>query len=125
MICFDVYLNGEKLCRAGMKELVVMTAHVDYVESKFRDAENEKLTFSVGGLYDHPSGGQAHPHWIERTKLNEGDEVTLRIVDSDAADVPVSESISTREWIEEQERKYYESKKAKFESGENPSESGS
>lgn len=100
-----------------------MTAHVDYVEPKFPDAEDEKITLSVGGLYEHPSGVPARPGWIDRTKLNEGDEITFRIINSETADDPVSESISTPEWIEEQERKYYETMKTKFESGGSPGQS--
>lgn len=97
-----------------MKDLLVMTAHVDFVEPKFPDDEDEKLVLHLGGLYDH-AGGQAYPRWINRTKLNIGDEITFRIIESDAADDPVSETISTPEWIEAQERKYYETTKAKFE----------
>ena len=116
MICFDVYRNGEKLCRAGKEELTVLTAHVDFVETIHTG--DEKLTLHVGGLYETGSGGNAHPRWVERMALNEGDEITFRIVRSDTADAPVSETIDTPEWIEEQERKYYEHVKAKFENND-------
>jgi hypothetical protein len=112
MICFDVYLNGEKLCRAGMKDAVVMNCILDWVKL---EEGGEEMAFTVGGLYDHPSGGTAHPRWLNRRQLKTGDEVTIRIVDSETADEPVSEKVSTPEWLKEQERKYYESVRAKFE----------
>ena len=113
MICFDVYLNGEKLCRAGKKELVVLSTHVDFVEPKYED--DDPLTVTVGGLYEHPTSGNVHPRWIQRRRLDLGDEVTFSIVDSDTADAPVEEEISEPGWQEEQQRKYYQFLKAKYE----------
>ncbi len=116
MICFDVYLNGEKVCRAGKKDLTVMTTHVDYVDTEFDN--DDPLTLSVGGLYDHPTNGRVHPRWIPRRKLEVGDEVTFQILESDTSDEPVEEYIPEPSG-QEQERKYYQFLKAKYEGNTN------
>lgn len=114
MICFDVYLNGEKLCRAGKKELSVMSSHVTFVDTEF---ENDyPLDLSVSGMYEHLTKGRIHPSWIPRRKLADGDEVVFKIIESDEADDPVIEQISEPGEIEKQQRKYYEFLRAKYES---------
>lgn len=47
--------------------------------------------------------------------LSIGDEVTIRIVESDEADSPAEEKVESAEWIREREREYFERIKAKFE----------
>ena len=96
-----------------MQDAVVMNCILDWVKL---EEGGEEMALTVGGLYDHSSGGTAHPRWLNRIKAETGDEITIRIVDSETADEPVSENVSTLEWLKEQERKYYESVKAKFES---------
>lgn len=95
-----------------MKDLLVLDCMLVWVKPV--DSEDE-MTLSVGGLYEPPTGGNAHPRWVERMNLQVGDEVTIRLVNSDVADEPTSETVSTPEWIREQEKKYFEHVKAKFE----------
>lgn len=109
MICFDVYLNGEKLCRAGKTDLRVMTCILSWAK-----AEHE-LKLSVGGLSVLGSGGNAHSRWPEFSNLKIGDEISIKIVDADNPDEPADETIETPEWIQEQKRKYFESVRAEFE----------
>jgi hypothetical protein len=113
MICFDVYENGEKLCRAGKADLLVLSSILSWV--KKTEVVDEELTLHIGGLYKHESGGNAHPQWLERLELNVGDEITIKIVEADTADEPVGETVNTPEWIQEQKRRYFESVKAEFE----------
>lgn len=117
MICFDLYLNGEKLCRAGKDDLSVLSGFVVFREPKPQDEETQfpPIYTSLSGLRRSDSNESAHPHWIEELELSVGDELTFRIVDSDTADEPVSESITDSDWEEEQQRKYYEMLKAKYE----------
>lgn len=114
MICFDLYINDEKICRAGMEELLVMSCIVDFAKESEHYPEDE-LAVSLGGLYVARSGDNVHPRWLERTSLNIGDEVTIRIVESEEPDLPVKEITHTAEWITEKEREYFERTKAKFE----------
>ena len=114
MICLDVYLNGEKLCRAGREDLVVLNAMLNWV---IPHGELEEMNLEVGGLARHELDGNTHLRWTDDKNVSIGDEITLRFVDADTADKPVYEKTEPREWIEEQQRKYYEQMKAKYENG--------
>ena len=114
MICFDLYINGEKLSRAGMEQLLVLTCILDFVKASEHYAEDQ-LAVSLGGLYGDSSGGNVHPRWVERKRLNIGDEVRIKIVECDVADKPAEELVHTAEWIRENEKEYFETIKAKFE----------
>ncbi|MEP6847561.1 MAG: hypothetical protein ABI999_01805 [Acidobacteriota bacterium] len=113
MICFEVFRNGEKLCRAGKRELLVLGSNISFVSG--RDGREDELNIHVGGLYDDEVRGQVHPRWIERQMLDVGDEIIIRIIESETADEPVGEQVDSKEFAETQERKYYERLKAKFE----------
>jgi hypothetical protein len=114
MICFDLYVNGEKLSRAGMEQLLVLTCILDFVKASAKSPEDE-LAVSLGGLYDDGSGGNVHPAWVNRKRLIIGDEVKIKIVESDVADKPADELVHSADWLREKEREYFESVKAKFE----------
>lgn len=112
MICFDVFLNGKKLCRAGLREALVLTCIVDWVKLP---SDGEEMSLHVGGLYETPGGGNALPNWIKRLPLSQNDEITIRIVDSEISDEPASETVWTAEDLRNSERQYFESVRAKFE----------
>ena len=114
MICFDLYVNGEKLCRAGMEQLLVLSCIVDFAKASEHYAEDE-LAVSLGGLYAESNGGNAHPRWVERKRLLIGDEVKIKIVECNVADNPTDEEVHTAEWIRDKEREYFERMKGKFE----------
>lgn len=116
MICFDVYVNGEKLCRAGKDDLRVMTCILSWGKT---GRDDEDLALSVGGLAVLESGGNAHSRWPELSNFRIGDEISIRIVDADDPDEPADETIETPEWIQEQKRKYFESVRAEFENDSN------
>lgn len=90
-----------------------MTTHVDYVDTQFEN--DDPLTLTVGGLYEDPINGRVHPRWIPRRKLELGDEVTFQILESETADEPTVEETYEPEDRAEQERKYYQFLKAKYE----------
>ena len=114
MKCFDLYINGEKICRAGMEELGVMSCIIGFAKESEHYPEDE-LAVSLGGLYVNPAGDSVHPRWIERTNLNVGDEIKIRIVESEDSDLPVKEFTETAEWLKERKREYFERTKAEFE----------
>jgi hypothetical protein len=116
MICFDIYLNGEKLCRAGKDGLGVLSAMVVYVQPKpDDDGTIPPLYSSVSGLYTRDTGESVHPHWITEQALSTDDEITFKIVESDTAEAPFEETITDPAFEEEQQRKYYQFLKAKYE----------
>ena len=113
MICFDVYINGEKVCRAGKEEMSVLDAIVNFCRQS-EHYENDEMWLSVGGLFEH-SNARIHPRWIEHFDLKPGDEVSIRIVESEAADEPIEEVAYTVEDDRRQERAYFERLRKKFE----------
>ena len=87
MIAFEVYLNGKKLCIAGVGELGVLSTIVTWRGTqpykKGGQPVAEYLRLDAGGLAD--SG--EHLRWAER-KLKRGDEVTVKVVEVASADKP-------------------------------------
>ncbi len=87
MIAFEVYLNGKKLCTAGVGELGVVSTNLAWRGSQ--PYENggslvpEYLRLDVGGL----ANSGEHLRWINR-KLRCGDTLTVKIVESVATDKP-------------------------------------
>jgi hypothetical protein len=81
MKAFQVRLNGTKLCVAGLSEQGVLTAIVDYVSGYGRD----ELALSVGGLI---SSKEEHVRWVERRALQTGDEIQLKVIETESADRP-------------------------------------
>jgi len=81
MTAFEVRLNGKKLCIAGIGDDGVLTAIVSYVVGSSR----KDLSLSVGGLV---SPTREHVHWRDDLGLKVGDEVLLRIAESERVDRP-------------------------------------
>ncbi|MBK9162510.1 MAG: hypothetical protein IPM21_01090 [Acidobacteria bacterium] len=113
MICFDVYRNGEKLCRAGRNELAVLSGILSFVDSVHDDGP--PITLDIGGLYINEFDANVHPQWIERLAINEGDEITFRIVRSETADPAAIERVSDAEQDHRSEHDYYLHLRQKFE----------
>src|SRR5260221_10801313 len=82
MKAFEVFLNGERLCLAGIAGRCVLTVIIDHVKGK--DDPVDEINLQVGGLISN-----THEHVIwSRTQLGTGDEVRVRIIESDSADEP-------------------------------------
>jgi hypothetical protein len=111
MICFDVYRNGEKLCRAGGEDIRVLNCMVDYLNLP----EGESMSLYVGAHTIPDEAGNRYLKWIEHLDLNEGDEITFRIVRAETADTPTSEKFNAAEWELRRQHDQYLHLKAKFE----------
>jgi hypothetical protein len=88
MTAFEVYLNGEKLCMAGLGDAGVVSAILSWRGNQpFKDGaapESASIEFSVLGL---TSQAGEHVRWAE-PKVRVGDEIRIRIVDVGRADAP-------------------------------------
>lgn len=118
MICFDVFVNGERVCRAGVGDTGVLTAILSWVgrsPEDRQDAPEEELDLSVGGLYGERGTGTAHPTWVDQLDLTSGDEVLIRIVQDEAPDRPAKVEITSAQEIREHERRYCERMEQQFE----------
>jgi hypothetical protein len=81
MRAFEVYLNDNKLCLAGIGDDGVLTAIVNWVTGHGR-AES---FLEVGGL---DSSKNEHVKWINHKPLRAGDEILIRAVETTLADKP-------------------------------------
>jgi len=87
MRAFEIYVNGERLCLAGVSDASVLTAIMDYV-----GRDKERLHLHVGGLLIPQ---EEHVRWQDRD-LAVGDEIRIRIVESDKVDAPTKRYPSSR-----------------------------
>ena len=83
MKVFEVFLNGERLCLAGISGRCVLTVIIDHVKGKIDPVDDVDL--QVGGLI---SDTDEHVTW-NRTHLQTGDEIRVTILESDS--VPAAE----------------------------------
>lgn len=87
MTAFEVFVNGTRLCLAGVDGPGVLTAILTRVEGRNPgETEDDRLGLSVGGL---DSSSDRHLSWLASHAVTTGDEVLLRVVQADAVDTPV------------------------------------
>jgi hypothetical protein len=104
---FQVQVNGETPVRAGDESVSVLTAIISYV------ASTKGIELAIGGLIAGESSKREHVEWLQR-ELAVGDRIVLTIVESADVDPPVRRREDPGP-SEEQERRYYERLKARFE----------
>jgi hypothetical protein len=80
MRAFEVYLNGKRLCTAGIGDDGVLTTIVNYVVGNGRDEVN----LHVGGLI---SPIDEDVTW-RTTQIQTGDEVRVRVIEAAKVDKP-------------------------------------
>jgi hypothetical protein len=84
MIAFEIRLNDEKLCRAGIGDKGVLSAIVTWATRTVPSgATGESLFCNVGGLIT-PEG--KHVSWINQKALAVGDRFQVTIVETDSVD---------------------------------------
>lgn len=82
MICFEITLNGRRLCVAGVDD-GVLSSHVSRTTAGKTGDRADEIRLEAGGLAD----GE-HLRWID-TLLSVGDEVTIRVIEANTLDVPI------------------------------------
>jgi hypothetical protein len=81
MKAFEVYLNGQKMCRAGIRKDGVVSVIVNWTA---RQGE-ENLFFSVSGLI---SDLNQHVAWIQHQALQSDDTIQIEVVEADSVEEP-------------------------------------
>ena len=79
MRAFEIYINGERLCLAGVSNAGIFTTIMEY-----QGGAEEHLQLDVGGLLIPE---QEYVTWQNRS-LSVGDDVRIRILESDKVDAP-------------------------------------
>jgi hypothetical protein len=95
MIAFDVYLNGERLCVAGVGDSGVLTACATWVSHSL------EMNLDVGGVRRDERGSPAHVRWTD-TPIRVGDEIRIRVTDAaEISAAPVEQVAETGMDIEQ------------------------
>ena len=117
MKAFEVFLNGNKLCTSGVGNLGVLSAVLTWVgrdgqntETKIPDMIEEELALNVGGLI---SPNKEHVSWTQR-QLTLGDEVCIRIVESESVDPPRDRKMEDPAEDVKRQQKYVEQMAKRF-----------
>ena len=119
MIIFEVMLNNKMIAKAGSPDLSVLAVIVnaagklgpESMGSKKHERDFE-LCLDVGGLTSRRTKNNDHLNWV-KNNLNIGDEVLIRILESDSADQAIERKAADN--IDEQhERAAFEWTKKKY-----------
>jgi hypothetical protein len=86
MTCFEISVNGKKVCTSGLPDGVV-SLHVDWLSHLNKGASQDILQWVVTGLTEE-RGFKEHVRWTDLEPLSVGDVVSVRIISSDHADEP-------------------------------------
>ena len=101
MKCFEVTINGEKVCTAGVGDDGVLVSTVQFVKrsnpDETADSQNnevsETLNIRVGGIANRDAGEMQHLEWLQRD-LSVGDEIVIRIIEASSCDDPAGKEVS-------------------------------
>ncbi|MEI6785358.1 MAG: hypothetical protein WCQ21_31045 [Verrucomicrobiota bacterium] len=89
MIAFEVYVNGEKVCTAGVGESGVLSSILTWRGTQpYKDGNvpaAASLELDVGGLTS-PEGKDVR--WAQRS-IRVDDEIQIRVVEASAVDSPL------------------------------------
>ena len=102
MKCFEVIINGKKVCTAGIEDNGVLTAILSFTRRKNSSELNaetqqlnysESLDLSVGGLANRGPKMNEHIEWLNQN-LAVGDEILIRIIEAPECDEPNTKEVS-------------------------------
>jgi len=109
-LCFEVRINDGPPTISGQAGLSVLSSTLTFVSSR------NELEFRVGGLATTGTHHNEFLEWIKQD-LKIGDQVCIRIVESDSLSAPIAVERDEPGDSERKERTYYEQLKRKYESG--------
>ena len=98
MICYEVHLNGRRLCVAGQPGYGVLGANLPWVKRAPRrrrpgeptaSYDREEHSLTVGGLFR-----DVHVRWVRERQLRVGDVVRFRVRRRQTADEPTERTLA-------------------------------
>jgi hypothetical protein len=100
MKCFEITINGEKVCTASVGDDGVLASTVTFVRRNNASAEtvdaqsnSYSLDLRVGGLANREPGVTEQLEWLNQA-LAVGDEVVIRIIEASSCDDPKSKEVT-------------------------------
>ena len=122
MIAFEISIDGEKTCTAGVAPSGVTSVTANWVRRPYRDPISgesvsgrfeEELILDVGGLTRDPDGAAVHLRWL-RQQLLPGQRITIAVIETEAADPPEKRERDEPAQAAERKREYYERLKREY-----------
>jgi hypothetical protein len=122
MIAFEISVDGQKKCTAGIPDMGVVSIIASWVRRASREATSgepmpgrfeEELTLDVGGLSHDPDGASVYARWL-RQPLELGQQISIAIVETEEADPPPTREREDPAWAERRKREYYERLKREY-----------
>jgi flagellar basal body L-ring protein FlgH len=111
MICFEVTINDASKIVAGLENISVLSAILTY---RAADPEySEELNLALGGLAYMDEDSYEHLDWVKRS-VQVGDMITIRIVESDQATLPIRRERDDPDFVAQQKRRYYNKLKEEY-----------
>ena len=116
MIAFEISIDGQKTCTAGVADIGVTSVIASWARRASRDPSSgeaipgrfeEELTLDVGGLAHDASGSTVQVRWLHQA-LKPGQQITLAVVETEAADPPLTSDREDPTRVARQRREYYE-----------------
>ena len=102
MKCFEVTINGKKVCTAGVGDDGVLVGAVTFLKRNNSseeagdaqpDNDSASLDVRVGGLANRGPGVTEQVEWLHQN-LAVGDEITIKIVEAAECDEPNTREVS-------------------------------
>jgi hypothetical protein len=92
VICFDVSLNEEKLCRAGIDGDGTLSTITTFDSHTYDDGKRKELSIDIGAGVNDPNDEERGEflRWVFRKGLKAGDRITIDIVEAESCDEPSS-----------------------------------
>lgn len=93
MKCFEVTINGQKVCTAGIGDYGVLNSVLSFVvgkESSDPTTPSQSLELAVFGVSTSTVGVSENLEWLRRRDLMVGDEIVIRIIEASECDQPAS-----------------------------------
>lgn len=123
MFALEVTINDEPHVIAGMPnlgrvgaDLYCVSSNEGNVSETVTDENTPSISFGVFGGVGDGSGGTLSLKW-DKVELAVGDEIRLRIVETDRADEPTIRRVITADDNEQKSREIYERLRKKFGDG--------
>jgi hypothetical protein len=123
MIVFEVQINGQVVCNAGVGDLGVLTAVLKWARRDPNDCPEgldlkewsaQELDLSIGGTVGHEKHGHQFLDWVRDRRVSVGDDIRIKVLDEPECDPPIAKRIETSEFVEERKREYLEQLKKEF-----------
>ena len=98
MICLDIKVNGDLVCRAGIANASILSSILGASVGADHPAD-----LRISGMCELPEERVAHVYWAEGRSLSSGDHITFTLIDCEDATKP-AEIVPTDspEYLEEQ-----------------------